>query len=84
MHPGCLTTVASRERCDTAIVFAIPPNSAASERVFAMLENMVGSDQIQCLAYYIQAALMLRYNNTTYNLYWRRRIRHFCPLTFST
>ena len=43
-------------------VLAIPPNSAASERVFSLLEAMFGKDQLQALSDMIQAALMLRYN----------------------
>jgi hypothetical protein len=46
-------------------VFAIPPNSAASERVFSLLEAMFGKDQISALSDMIQAALMLRYNKRT-------------------
>ena len=44
------------------IVFAIPPNSAASERVFSLLATMFGKDQDSSLSDLIQAALMLRYN----------------------
>ena len=44
------------------IVFAIPPNSAASERVFSLLEDMFGKEQDSSLSDLIQAALMLRYN----------------------
>ena len=44
------------------IVFAIPPNSAASERVFSLLATMFGKDQDNSLSDLIQAALMLRYN----------------------
>jgi hypothetical protein len=43
-------------------VFAIPPNSAASERVFSLLEAMFGKDQDASLSDMIQGALMLRYN----------------------
>ena len=43
-------------------VFAIPPNSAASERVFALLEAIFGKDQDGSLSDMLQAALMLRYN----------------------
>ena len=46
-------------------VFAIPPNSAAPERVFSLLEAMFGKDQIAALSDMIQAALMLRYNKRT-------------------
>jgi hypothetical protein len=44
------------------IIFAIPPTSAASERVFSLLEDMFGKGMEQSLADLIQAALMLRYN----------------------
>jgi len=44
------------------IVFAISPNSASCERVFALLKSMFGDCQMRSLADYIQAALMLRYN----------------------
>ena len=46
-------------------VFAIPPNSAASERVFSLLEAMFGKDQVAALSDMIQGALMLRYNKRT-------------------
>tara|TARA_B110001450_G_C17657600_1_gene495928 strand:- start:199 stop:2715 length:2517 start_codon:yes stop_codon:yes gene_type:complete len=45
------------------IVFAISPNSASCERVFALLKNMFGDQQMNSLADYIQAALMLSYND---------------------
>ena len=38
------------------------PNSASCERVFALLKNMSGDEQMSSLADYIQAALMLHYN----------------------
>ena len=44
------------------IVFAISPNSASCERVFALLKNMFGDQQMSSLADYVQAALMLLYN----------------------
>jgi hypothetical protein len=44
------------------IMFSITPNSASCERVFALLKNMFGSTQDACLADYIQASLMLRFN----------------------
>ena len=44
------------------IVLAIPPTSAASERVFSLLEAMFGKDQDATLSDLIQGALMLRYN----------------------
>ena len=47
------------------LVFAIPPTSAASERVFSLLEAMFGKGHDSALADLIQAALMLRYNGRT-------------------
>ena len=44
------------------IVFAISPNSASCERVFALLKNLFGEQQMSALADYIQASLMLNYN----------------------
>ena len=41
---------------------AISPNSASCERVFALLKNLFGEQQVLALADYIQAALMLNYN----------------------
>ena len=45
------------------IIFAISPNSASCERVFTLLKNMFGDQQMASLADYVQAALMLRYNS---------------------
>ena len=45
------------------IVFAISPNSASCERVFALLKNLFGEEQVQALADYVQASLMLNYND---------------------
>eukprot|EP00326_Haptolina_ericina_P035021 CAMPEP_0181246642 /NCGR_PEP_ID=MMETSP1096-20121128/44115_1 /TAXON_ID=156174 ORGANISM="Chrysochromulina ericina, Strain CCMP281" /NCGR_SAMPLE_ID=MMETSP1096 /ASSEMBLY_ACC=CAM_ASM_000453 /LENGTH=829 /DNA_ID=CAMNT_0023343497 /DNA_START=868 /DNA_END=3357 /DNA_ORIENTATION=+ len=45
------------------IVFAISPNSASCERVFALLKHMFGDGQMASLADYMQAALMLAYND---------------------
>ena len=44
------------------IVFAVSPNSASCERVFARLKNLFGDEQMSALADYVQAALMLSYN----------------------
>lgn len=44
------------------IVFAIPVTSAASERVFSLLEDMFGHAQLSALADYIEVAIMLRFN----------------------
>ena len=56
---GC-TFRASMNDCD--IVFAISPNSASCERVFALLKNLFGEQQMSALADYVQASLMLNYN----------------------
>ena len=52
-------------RVAAKIIFAIPPTSAASERVFSLLEAMFGKDQDAALSDLIQGALMLRYNDRT-------------------
>ena len=44
------------------IVFASSPNSASCERVFALLRNLFDELQMKSLADYVQAALMLNYN----------------------
>eukprot|EP00966_Prymnesium_polylepis_P280868 6489737-Prymnesium_polylepis.1 len=44
------------------IVGSFTPNSAAAERVFSLLKLMFGDRQETALADYLQAALMLRYN----------------------
>ena len=51
-----------RNNNSAQIVFAMSPNLACCERVFALLKNMFGEQQMQALADYVQAALMLRYN----------------------
>ena len=43
-------------------MFASSPNSASCERVFALLRNLFGELQMKLLADYVQAALMLNYN----------------------
>ena len=43
-------------------VFAMSPNSASCERVFALLERLFDEEQRSTLADAIQAALMLNYN----------------------
>ena len=47
------------------MTFAISPNSASCERVFALLKNMFGDDQESALADYLQSAMMLRHNKRT-------------------
>ena len=49
------------------IVGSFTPNSAAAERVFSLLKNMYGDQQMTALADMIQAALMLKY---TINALW--------------
>ena len=44
------------------VVFAISPNSASCERVFALLKRLFGEQQMSSLADLVQAALMLNYN----------------------
>ena len=44
------------------IIFAMAPSSAASERVFSLVKNMFGKDQLTAMADFIQGSLMLRYN----------------------
>ena len=44
------------------IIGSFTPNSAAAERVFSMLKQMFGDQQMTALADMIQAALMLKYN----------------------
>ena len=43
-------------------MFALSCTSAASERVFSLVEAMFGTDQLASLADQLQAAAMLRYN----------------------
>ena len=45
------------------VVFAISPNSASCERVFALLKNLFGDMQMRALADYVEASLMLNYND---------------------
>ena len=44
------------------IAFAISPNSAACERVFALLKTMFGDEQMSALGDILRSSLMLRYN----------------------
>ena len=44
-------------------VLLIQPSSAASEHVFSLLRNSFGERQNSVLQDYIEASLMLRYNN---------------------
>ena len=42
-------------------ILLLQPSSAASERVFSLLQNSFGSQQV--LEDYIEASIMLQYNN---------------------
>jgi hypothetical protein len=44
------------------IIFALSPNSASCERVFSLLANFLGDQQMSALADGISAAMMLAYN----------------------
>ena len=44
------------------IIFAMQPSSAASERVFSLVKEMFGKDQLSAMADLVQGSLMLRYN----------------------
>ena len=44
------------------IVFAISPNSASCERVFALLKQLFGDEQWNAIADYLEAALKINYN----------------------
>ena len=44
------------------IVFAMSPNSASCERVFALLNRMYNEEQVGTLSDALQASLMLAYN----------------------
>ena len=48
--------------CAARIIFALAPSSAASERVFSLVNSMFGKEQLKSLADFIQGSLMLRYN----------------------
>ena len=61
MHTSTIPAWARAAR----IVFAFLPNSAMSERVFALVKSMFGDDQLSSLSDCIQAALMLRDNGRT-------------------
>ena len=43
------------------VVFAISPNSASCERVFSLIKQLFGDQQLSTLADAIRTALMLRY-----------------------
>ena len=59
---GKTVVIPSLERPKQRIVFSSSPNSASCERVFALLRNLFGELQMRSLADYVQAALMLNYN----------------------
>ena len=43
-------------------VFLLQPSSAAAERVFSVLKNSFGEQQIHSLQDYIESSVMLQYN----------------------
>ena len=43
-------------------MFAISPNSASCERVFALLKQLFGDEQWNAIADYLEAALKINYN----------------------
>ena len=44
------------------VIFAISPNSASCERVFALLKHLFGEEQDNSLADMLEASLMLNYH----------------------
>ena len=44
------------------VIFAISPNSASCERVFALLKHLFGEEQYSSLADILEASLMLNYH----------------------
>ena len=44
------------------MIFAMSPNSASCERVFSLLKNFLGEQQMSALADGVQAGLTLAYN----------------------
>ena len=44
------------------MIFAMTSSSAASERVFSLVESMFGKDQLSSLADQLQGSVMLKYN----------------------
>ena len=44
------------------IIFAMAPSSAASERVFSLVESMFGKDRLSSLSDQLQGSVMLKYN----------------------
>ena len=50
------------------IVFAMSPNSASCERVFALLKNLFGDEQMSALSDYLRAALIVELQQAGYRL----------------
>ena len=48
------------------IAFALSCTSAASERVFSLVDAMFGADQLTALADQLQSSVMLRYNKRSF------------------
>ena len=47
------------------MAFALSPNSGSCERVFSLVKNMFGEQQMLALADYHRASLMLKFNKRT-------------------
>jgi len=47
------------------IVFAMSPSSASCERVFSLMKNIFGDEQLRALSDYVAGSLMLKYNKRT-------------------
>ena len=56
--PGCLCMC--MHKCKTALL--IQPSSAAAERVFPLLKNIIKDNQARALEDYIETSIMLQYN----------------------
>ena len=50
-------------KCGGNLTFPLIANSVSCERVFALLKNLFGDKQMRALADYVEAALMLNYND---------------------
>ena len=46
----------------TAKILLLQPSSAAAERVFSLLKNSFGDQQLKSLEDYIEASLVIQYN----------------------
>ena len=57
-----LSGVGARSTRRLRHLYAISPNSASCERVFALLKNLFGDQQFSALADYLESSLKLNYN----------------------